>query len=177
MKKLIVTISGILMALSLTGCAGTGTQLEKISTADAPNADTIKASDYKDNLEGLENYLKALQYIPENAAKTDMMSNVIGAKEGHRYNFIVNNSTIFVELYEYEPDNLGEEGQRVIDEITKNGEFYVFSEDTNLDGNVAYPAALSENGKYMVLYTDSSSDINNIQRQEDFKQAVKKFYS
>ena len=176
MKKILIGILGILTAVSLAGCMGTGQKIEKLSTDDAPDTANIKSSDYKDNLEGLEKYLTALDYIPSKAEATDMMSAVIGAKNGDRYNFLVNNSTVFVELYEYEPDNLNDEGKRVIGEVKANGEFYVFGKDSELDGNIAYPATLSENEKYLVLYTDSSSDMKNIQRKADFEKAVKDFY-
>lgn len=176
MKKIITGILGILTAASLAGCMSTGPKLEKLSTDDAPDAENIKSSDYKDNLEGLEKYLTALDYIPSKAEATDMMYSVIGAKDGDRYNFLVNNSTVFVELYEYEPDKLNDEGKRVIEEVKANGEFYVFGKDTELDGNVAYPATLSANGKYLLLYTDSSNDVKNIQRKADFETAVKEFY-
>ncbi len=176
MKKIIVAVLGLLTAASLTGCMGTGTQLEKVSTAEAPDANSVKASDYKNNLEGLEKYLTALNYIPQKAEATKMMYKVIGAKDGDRYNFSVNNSVVTVELYEYDPDTLGEDGKRVIDEVKKNGEFYVFDKSSKMDENVPYPAVLSDNSKYLVLYTDSSGDLDNVQRKADFQMAVKEFY-
>ena len=176
MKKIIAAILGAVTVVSLAGCAGSGQSLEKLSTESAPDADTIKASDYTNNLEGLEKYLVALDYIPKKSEPTEMLSNVIGAKSGHRYNFIVDNATVIVELYEYDTDNIGEEGKRVIDEVKKNGEFYVFGEDTKLDGNEAYPADLSDNGKYLLIYTDTSTDISNVQRKADFTEKVKAFY-
>ena len=176
MKKIIAAILGAVTVVSLAGCAGSGQSLEKLSTESAPDADTIKASDYANNLEGLEKYLVALDYIPKKSEPTEMLSNVIGAKSGHRYNFIVDNATVIVELYEYDTDNIGEEGKRVIDEVKKNGEFYVFGEDTKLDGNEAYPADLSDNGKYLLIYTDTSTDIANVQRKADFTEKVKAFY-
>ena len=171
MKKIIAAILGAVTVVSLAGCAGSGQSLEKLSTESAPDADTIKASDYANNLEGLEKYLVALDYIPKKSEPTEMLSNVIG-----RYNFIVDNATVIVELYEYDTDNIGEEGKRVIDEVKKNGEFYVFGEDTKLDGNEAYPADLSDNGKYLLIYTDTSTDISNVQRKADFTEKVKAFY-
>ncbi len=167
MKKIIAAILGAVTVVSLAGCAGSGQSLEKLSTGSAPDADTIKASDYTNNLEGLEKYLVALDYIPKKSEPTEMLS---------RYNFIVDNATVIVELYEYDTDNIGEEGKRVIDEIKTNGEFYVFGKDTKLDGNEAYPADLSDNGKYLLIYTDTSTDIANVQRKADFTEKVKAFY-
>ena len=176
MKKIISAILLAVTAVSLSGCMQSGNKLEKLSTENAPDADTIKTSDYANNLEGLEKYLTALDYIPKEAQATEMLSNVIGAKSGRRYNFIVDNSTVSVELYEYDTDNLGEEGKRVVDEVKSGGEFYVFDKSVKLDENIAYEASLSDSGKYLLIYTDTSTDISNIQRKADFTQKVKEFY-
>ena len=176
MKKIIAVICGAVTAVSLAGCMQSGPKLEKISTESAPDPDTVKASDYANNLEGLEKYLTALNYIPKESSATEMMSNVIGAKSGDRYQFIVDKATVIVELYEYDTDALGEEGKRVLDEVKSNGEFYVFDKSVHLDENVAYKAELSDNGKYLLIYNDASTDISNVQRKADFTQKVKDFY-
>lgn len=177
MKKIIAAVLGAVMAVSLAGCRTSGSKLEKISTESAPDADTVKMSDYADNLEGLEKYLVDLNYIPQKSEATDMLASVIGAKSGHRYNFIVDRSTVIAELYEYDTDALTEEGRRVIDEVKTNGEFYVFDKNVQIDENTAYKADLSDSGKYLLIYTDNSSDIANVQRKADFTQKVKAFHS
>ncbi len=177
MKKIIAAILGAVTAVSLAGCRTAGSQLEKISTESAPDPDTVKVSDYADNLEGLEKYLVDLDYIPQKSEATDMLASVIGAKSGHRYNFIVNKSTVIAELYEYDTDDLGEEGRRVINEVKTNGEFYVFDKNVQLDENTAYKAELSGSGKYLLIYTDNSTDIANVQRKEDFTAKVKAFHA
>ncbi len=176
MKKIIAAICGAVTAVSLAGCMQSGPKLEKISTESAPDPDTVKASDYADNLEGLEKYLTALDYLPKEAAPTEMLSGVIGAKSGDRYQFIVDKATVIVELYEYDTDSLGEEGKRVLNEVKTNGEFHVFDESVQIDENIAYKAELSENGKYLLIYNDTSTDIPNVQRKADFTQKVKDFY-
>lgn len=163
------------MAVSFTGCYGSGgTSLEAVQTSAAPDATTINTDDYEDNLEGLEKYFIALGYIPEKAQPTEMMYNVIGAIDGDRYNFAVDSSAVYVELYEYDPDNLNDEATRVINEVKKDGKFYVFADDGN--GNVAYEATLSDNEKYLMIYTDSSSEEANVQRKTDVINALKSFH-
>ena len=176
MKKITAAILGAVMAVSLAGCRTAASQIEKISTESAPDPDTVKVSDQADNLEGLEKYLVDLNYIPKEAKATDMLASVIGAKSGHRYSFIVDKSTVVAELYEYDTDKLGEEGKRVIDEVKKNGEFYVFDKSVQLDENTAYKAELSDNEKYLFIYTDNSTDIANVQRKADFAAKVKAFH-
>lgn len=175
MKKILLVVICAVMAISFAGCFGTGgTSLEAVKISEAPDASTIKTTDYENNLEGLEKYFIALGYIPEKAKATDMMYKVIGAVDGDRYNFTVDSSAVYIELYEYEPDKLNNEGKRVIDEVKKDGKFYVFD---NKDGdNAAYEATLSDNGKYLMIYTDNSTESANVQRKQDIINALKAFY-
>ena len=175
MKKILLFVICAVMAVSFTGCFGSsGTSLEAVQTNAAPDAATIKADDYENNLAGLEEYFIALGYIPEKAEPTKMFSEVIGAVDGDRYNFTVDSSTVYVELYEYDLDNLEDEAKRVIEEVKKDGKFYVF--DDNGEGNIAYEATLSDNGKYLMIYTDNSTEESNVQRKTDVINALKSFH-
>ena len=204
MKKLIPFVICAAMALALTGCmAQSGPQLESVqasatesntssqdSNASQPDdtskeesstAKEIKADDYDNNLKGLEKYFVDMGYIPEKSEPTPMMFDIIGAVGGDRYNFIVNSTAIYLELYEYNPDDLKDEksknykeGNRVIKEVNDNGKFYVF--DNNGGDNVAYEAFLSENGKYLMIYTDNSTDAGNVQRKNDVIKAFKEVH-
>ena len=151
MKKILLIVLSLAVAVSISGCiGGGGNSLEGVNTADASAVTDVKYSDYEDNLAGLEEYLVALKYIPEKAVPTDMMYAVIGAKDGDRYNFTVNGSAVYVELYEYDPTSLNDEGKRVISEIEETGKFHVFQGDNE---NAAFEAELSYNRKYMMIYT------------------------
>ncbi len=173
MKKILISLFSLLIAVSLTGCIGTGgPELPGVNTGDGVDPAKVKTSDYKNNLKELEKYLTALKYVPSDAEPTEMMYQVIGAKAGDRYNFTVDNTPIYVELYEFDTDKLNEDAERVIGEVRKNGSFKVF---TDKDEN-EYPAELSSNGKYLLLYTDNSSNESNIERKKNFTKAVKEFY-
>lgn len=203
MKKIIPFVICAAMALALTGCAAqSGPQLESVqasateSNTSSQNSDTSKTddtskeestpkkvnpADYDNNLDGLEKYFVDMGYIPEKSKPTEMMYGVIGAIDGDRYNFIVNSTAIYLELYEYNPDDLKneksenyKEGNRVINEVKNEGKFYVF--DNNGGDNVAYEATLSDNGKYLMIYTDNSTDAGNVQRKADIKKALKEFH-
>ena len=203
MKKIIPFVICAAMALALTGCAAqSGPQLESVqasateSNTSSQNSDTSKTddtskeestpkkvnpADYDNNLDGLEKYFVDIGYIPEKSKPTKMMYGVIGAIDGDRYNFVVNSTAIYLELYEYNPDDLKDEksenykeGNRVINEVKKDGKFYVF--DNNGGDNVAYEATLSDNGKYLMIYTDNSTDAGNVQRKADVKKALKEFH-
>lgn len=176
MKKSILFVLSLAVAIAASGCAAGGNQLENVDINAAVEASTLKMSDYKNDLEGLEQYLKALNYIPENAVAADMMYNVIGAVDGDRFNFTVNRSQVFVELYEFNPDALNEDAQRVINEVKKDGKFYVF-DDKSLQENAAFDATLSDNGKYLLIYTNQSTSEDHEKRKTDFTNVVKTFYN
>ena len=164
MKKIILAVLSIMIAVSLTGCIGQGgPQLPGISTEDAVDIKKVDVSKYKDDLSGLEDYLFALKYMPENLQPTEMMYSAIGAKAGDRYNFLVDNSTVYVELYEFDPANLNSQAKRIIGEVKETGSFKVLSAEDEIE----FPADLSENGKYLVLYTDSSNNDANVKRKEN----------
>ncbi len=172
MKKILLFVVSIVAAVSLTACASSsGTSVENINTSDAPDASSISADDYDDSLDGLQEYFVALGYIPENSEPTEMMYSVIGAVDGVRYTFTVNSSTVYLELYEYDPDNLNDDATRVISEVKQDGKFYIFS-DIETD-ETYYEAFLSDSEKYLMIYTDSSENEDNIQRKTDVEAALK----
>ena len=66
MKKLFLVLVSSVLAVSMTGCmSANGESLENVNTADAPKADSIKSTDYENNLDGLEEYFVKLEYIPK----------------------------------------------------------------------------------------------------------------
>ena len=103
MKKILLIVLSLAMAVSISGCAGTGgSGLEGVETSSAADISKIKASSYSNDLKGLEEYLVDIKYIPKSCTPTEMMYKVIGAEKGDRYYYTVNDSAVFVELYEYD---------------------------------------------------------------------------
>ena len=178
MKKLILIVMSLAIAVNLTGCMGVGdNSTPGVNTDEATDAKKLKISDYKNDLSGLEKYLVALNYIPSDCAHTEMMYNVIGAKDGDRYNFKVDNSTVYVELYEYDPDKLNDDAKRVFDEVNKTGKFHVFGDDTSDEDAAVFDAELSENSKYLLLYNGNTDNEKTEKRKKDFTNVVKSFHS
>ncbi len=177
MKKIILTVISIIAAaVCLCGCMKVGGQsLPGVTTESAPDPKTVKASDYDNNLDGLEKYLTALGYIPSDCKPTEMMYGVIGAKDGDRYVFAVDDVPAYVELYEYDTEKMNDEGKRVTGEVKKDGKYYVFGED-GIAGDVAIEASLSDNGKYLVSYTLGGNKDTAEQRKKDFIKAVNEYY-
>lgn len=174
MKKVIIAAVCALTVFSFAGCAQQGSKLENVDTNSVLTTDKVNMKDYENNLGGLEDYLIKLQYIPANTEKTKMMYSVIGAVAGDRYIFNVNNSGVLVELYEYEPDHLNKDAKRILGEVRETGAFHVFGNES-IDGNVTYPATLSDNEKYLMIYTDNKDSAENQTQKKLVIEAVKAF--
>lgn len=173
MKKFILFVLAAVIAVSFTGCFGSGEpQLPGVNTTEGKDIKKVDASKYNNDLEGLEKYLTDLNYLPADINSTEMMYGVIGAKAGERYNFTVDNSVVYVELYEYDTENMNADAKRVTAEAKKDGEIKVLSEDDN----AIFPASLSSNGKYLLMYSDNSTSENNAERKKNFTNAVKNFH-
>ncbi len=173
MRKIILLVLATVMTVSLTGCLGSGgPQLPGVSTSEGKDIKKIDASKYNNDLEGLGNYLTDLNYLPSEITSTEMMYGVIGAKAGERYNFTVDNSVVYVELYEYDTDKMDNNAKRVTAEAKKDGEIKVLSEDDS----AVFPATLSANGKYLLMYSDNATNESNATRKKNFTDAVKNFH-
>ena len=82
-----------------------------------------------------------------------------------RYRFTYNGSTVQVELYEFDLENLDEKGKACLDSVKETGKFTV------LDNEV--PAIL--NGKYLMIYTDTSKKDENTAQKERVEQLFADF--
>lgn len=166
MKKLLPIILCMVLMFSFAGCGGTAEQLETLSTDDIPKTGSVKESDFKDNLSGLESYFEKLAYLPK-MKPTKMTYATIGAVDGDRYKFRFNNSTVTVELYEYDMKNLNDDAKRVIKSIKKDGSFDMYGTEVE--------ATLSDSGKYLMIYNDPSGEELNTTRKEAVIKTLKAF--
>lgn len=166
MKKILPIILCAAIVFSVSGCMGGGNQLQALSSDNVPKADSVKTDDYKDNLEGLEKYLKKRAFLP-NSEPTEMAYSMIGAIGGHRYMFSFNNSAVTAEFYEFDLKKLNDDAKKTIDSVKKNGEFEILGMSTK--------ATLSDNGKYLMVYTDNSGEETNTTRTKDVLNAFKTF--
>ena len=176
MKKILLSILGIVMCLTLFGCQNAGSQYKNIETEKSVSFDSVKVSDYKDNLDGLEKYFIALNYIPKDTEPMDMLANIIGAKKGHKFTFTVNGSYTIMELYEYDPNEMNDDAKRVFKEVEKDGSFHVFGKE-DIDKDITYNATISDNRKYLMIYTDGSGADANVQRTKDVISAFEAFHA
>ena len=103
----------------------------------------VPDTEFEDTIDGLCDYLSANKAVTGDP--TEMAYETIGATEGYRFRFILGKSTVQVEVYSFDLDNLGDQAQTVLDSVREKGSF------TMLDNEV--PATLNSDGKYLLIYT------------------------
>lgn len=182
MKRVLAALlcAGMLIVFA-SGCMGGGKQTNPEDVATGDEASSLDPKDYKNNFEGLCNYFAAYGYInPKYDDKnTEMDASLIGAKVGKKFTAIriddkdVNNITI--ELYEYDTQNHNATADEVIGSVKEDGTFSILE----LPRVNAY---LSDNGKYLMIYTDkgldeSKTDSDNYKWREEVLEKFKTFHS
>ena len=173
MKKIILLVMAIAVGILLTACGagdvgGPGynpSSVESEQTESVASVPPIES--YEDNLTGLTQAMTDRGYI--SGDPTTMSAQFIGAKEGYRYQFSYEKSKVTVELYEYDLENLNETAQRVISAVKQDGQFEI--QGTNIT------ATLSDNGKYLMIYSHDTDNEANQQRQTDVENLLKQFKS
>ena len=153
MKKSILVSVAVIMCLVFTSCGagnvGVSSTSEKTSSAVSSQ---VSDKDVDDTLGGLQTYMKKAADFSGNATK--MRADVIGAKSGVKYVFGHNGkNNVTVEFYSFDPSSLSGSAKNIIESVEKNGYF------TMMDKNIN--AVMSDNGKYMMIYTNSATDDEN----------------
>lgn len=168
MKKIILAALAVIIVVCCSACmpgasnlAGsqlpTDVEMNTLPAGDEKITDTDTA--FKDDLNGLCDYFIKRGFV--GTFVTEMAAETIGAKSGRRYMFTYNDSSVVCELYEFDLENLGDTGKKVLDEIKSDGEF-------NAKNNTKIKAMLSNSGKYMMIYTDKKAD----EQKEKYKDTV-----
>lgn len=177
-KKITLVILAVLFVMVFAAGCGSDQTTTQNTTAnsDAANGtpDEIKADNYENTIAGLQKYLTDLTYI--SGESTKMSADLIGAKEGYRYTFNVNDGTTTIELYEYETDQAKQEvtTKEIIRQVTDTGEFVILDLEP-------VKAELLNNNRFLVVYKDTKLEENNPpevneQRKADIIKAIDEFY-
>lgn len=104
----------------------------------------------------------------EKTNEKKMEAGFIGAKAGMRYSYRVGNSDVAIELYEYDLNALDDTARDYIAQVEKDGKLTIL--DREVTG-----AVMSDSGKYLMIYTDGSTEEENVKRTEDLKAAFQAF--
>ena len=126
-------------------------ETDSASKDDAEVDEDVDPANYDNNLEGLCEYLAAMGYITtdkngdiDTSKEKDADATLIGAKTGIKYQ----DKSVALEFYEYDLENLNDTAKEIIASVKKDGTFTIL----NMEPVKAY---LSDNGKYLLVYTDS----------------------
>ena len=174
MKRFIAAILCVGLIAAVTAGCGYKDALSKENkatqateaTGSSATADEPKPADFKDNLEGLISYFTELEYLAMKDGKLDessvtvMDASLIGAKEGKKFITAYGGKAITIELYEYDLKNLNDTAKTVIESVKNSGEFTILDLPS-------VKANLSDNEKYLMIYTDSSIDDAKPDKESD----------
>ncbi len=170
MKKLIsiVMIAAMIMSFGLmSGCNYMGENTS--ADSNAVSNDGAESPDSADS--GFEDFVK---YMDEGGfikgKGESLTASVIGASYGERYTISSSGSKIYVELYVYK-DTESKLAKNILGNAKDKGTFSLYK-DMSTENTTA---AVSADGKYLMLYTDSSTNGNNIQTKNDAVEAVKSY--
>ena len=172
MKKILAFILATLIMLSLAACGGKKVE-GPVKVEDVENKDSVKYTDYENNLEGLCKYMAAMGYaydFKEGATGDEakdpisMRAQMIGAERGYKFTYTYDGKTAVLELYEYtDPYN------KYYEQIEKDGKLTVAE---GLEGGTV-DVTLSDNGRFVMIY---SYDGKNEDRADAMKKALNDFY-
>lgn len=163
MKKILLIVVALTMILNLTSC---NLNVNTIKYPDAPETvEGVNQDSYEDNLSGLINYFKDKGYIL--GEPTKMSAELIGAKEGYRYHFKHAGVKVRVELYEYNLNELNDIANESLNGVRENGKITV--QNTSID------AIISDNGKYLMIYTKDKDSDESIKREQEVINDFKAF--
>lgn len=175
MKKFISAILASAIFLLVLGACGTGDVGDKEymsvkqneQSAASVQEQSSHAANEPSKLPGIQSLCEYFEYNHYVIAdkKSEVAAEMIGAISGVRYAAISGPSTFNIELYEYDPTHMNDNASGVIGSIESTGSFIV------LGRNV--PAVISNNGKYMMVYTDTSTEQANLDHRAQVEEVLK----
>ncbi len=169
MKKFLILALAVVMAGSLAACGMGdvgGAQSAPSASSQAAVSSAVGSDNVEDSLAGLEKYLSSNSVI--SGTPTEMKADFIGAKKGAKYQFGFNGKdNVTVELYEFDTGSLSSKASTVLDEVKAKNQFTIM--------NQTVPAVISDSGKYIMIYKDTSGSDENKQHQEDVIKLFKAF--
>lgn len=157
MKKIWILAAAAALLMTATACGAGDVGGPSSSQAASSGAASSQAASSSSALavsqDSVEDTLAGLQkYLAGNGAvsgdPTQMRADVIGAKGGVRYQFSLNGkNNVTVEFYEYDTDSLNDTAKQVLASVKSSGSFTLMGQQIT--------AALSDSGKYLMIYKDT----------------------
>ncbi|MBQ3969476.1 MAG: hypothetical protein II685_03190 [Clostridia bacterium] len=174
MKKILYfTMLIVVSALIFGGCSQTteDTLSDTAVSSDSTENSKDTAADNEKTFDDFVAYMTEGGFIK--GSPVEMTANTIGASKGSRYSMGTNTtSKVYVELYEYE-DTESDVASKILNEAKTSGTFTFYTSMESATQNTV--AAVSDNGKFLMLYTDSSTSGTNVDTKNKAVEAVKNF--
>lgn len=168
MKKSILISAAVIMCLIFTSCGAGNVGVSSSANKGTSSAVSSQVTDQEvdDTLAGLQNYMKKAAGLSGTATK--MRADIIGAENGVKYVYGHNGkNNVTVEFYNFDTSKLSDSAKKIIASVKKNGYF------TIMDNNIN--AVMSDSGKYMMIYTNSSTDDENKSYDKKILKLFKEF--
>ena len=180
MKKFLSIIAAAAAAaVLLAGCtdgadsnsAANSTDSAASSDAQTLTGDGTKSPEgYEKSFDGFVKYMTDNGFISGDGE--ELTAAVIGAKTGKRFVVSTPMSKHTIELYEYK-DQTSEAAVKTIENARKDGSFHLFDSTETVTANTF--AAVSSDGCYLMLYTDSSDADDVSEQKKAAAEAVARF--
>lgn len=177
MRKLFSIIAVTLLAAAmLAGCSdgAPNTTVSNTSSA-ASDTESVAQSEtadgkYADSFDGFVQYMTDNGFV--SGDPVDTTASAIGAVQGKRFTMSSGTAKIYVELYEFPTSNLSDTASTTIENARNDGTFSIYNYTSATQNTVA---AVTDDGRFLMLYTDSSTSEDNITNREEAVKAVKSF--
>lgn len=155
-KKLLMVLAAGVLCIAMTACAGGGgAQVATLETSSAESEAADKdPAKYDNDIQGLCKFFEESGLVA--GEKVQMSFDVIGALNGYKYMYRYNDSSVQLELYEFGTEALSDTAKGVLASARDKGEFEIL-------GNTV-PAALTEDNRFMMIYTDAKAEKDEISR-------------
>ncbi len=164
MKKIIIILMSIFIILILGACSAPG--FNNVQLIEAPDIiEDVESGMFENTLEGLKKYFQTKGFVAGESQK--MSAELIEAEDGYKYKFSYKGVNISIELYEYDTTKLNDKAKDIIYKVNQEGNITI--------QNITANAVMSENNKYLMVYTKNKENDENIKRQENIIDSFKKF--
>lgn len=179
MNKIISVIAATsIAAVMLAGCTSDTTAASSAasdasatSSGETMTGDGTKSPDsYSKDFDGFVQYMTDNGFI--SGEGVDLTAAAIGAETGKRFTVSSAVSKHTVELYEYK-DQTSSMAEKTISNARADGSFHLFDSTETMTKNTL--AVVSEDGRFLMLYTDASESDGVSEQKEKAAEAVKNF--
>ncbi len=149
-KKCLAALLASALCVSLASCAPGAVQVPEIAVSEAEQETPAPKdpANYDRDAQGLCKYLEDCGVAAGD--RVQMSFDVIGAKNGYKYNYRYNGSSVQLEVYEFDLENLPEAGVKALETLRASGKFDVV-------GNLV-EGTLSTDERFLLVYTDTKTD-------------------